>query len=76
MEYDFDNEYIDLTKTKNFKEDTRRFNEITKNTKRCKCGHSVLINAGIDKVLCSWCKNYVFKDKKTEDLYRLKERLK
>ena len=76
MVRDFGDEYIDITKFKKFKEDTRRFNEITNNTKKCKCGHSVLINAGVDKVLCTWCNNYVFKDKKTEDLYRVKEKLK
>lgn len=73
---DYDSEYIDFTKSRKFNEDTRRFNEITNHTKKCKCGHSVLMNKGVDKVLCTWCKNYVFKDKKTEDLYRLKERLK
>ena len=58
------------------KELIRYADEMAKFKYKCKCGHSVLINQGIDKVLCTWCHRYVFKDKKTEDLYRLKEKLK
>ena len=43
---------------------------------KCKCGHSVVIPDWVDKQLCHWCKNYVFKNKKDEDLYRIKEKLK
>ena len=39
----------------------------------CKCGHRVIIPYKVDKVLCSWCHNYVFKDKQVEFKYRLKE---
>jgi len=42
----------------------------------CKCGHRVIIPKHVDKRLCSWCKNYVFRDKKVEFEYRMKERLK
>jgi len=40
---------------------------------KCKCGHSVIILNDKDKVLCKWCGNLVFKDKKTEMLYRINE---
>lgn len=38
------------------------------------CGHSLIIGKQ-DKVICDWCGHYVFKDKKAEFKYRLKEQL-
>lgn len=38
------------------------------------CGHSMLLGLQ-DKVICDWCKHYVFKDKQAEFKYRLKEQL-
>lgn len=43
---------------------------------RCKCGHRVIIPYWVDKQLCGWCKSYVFRDKKKEFEYRMKEKLK
>lgn len=40
---------------------------------KCNCGHSIYIPPHMDKVICNWCGNYVFKDKKTEFSFRLKE---
>lgn len=42
---------------------------------RCRCGHRVIIPNKIDKNICSWCGNYVFKNKKDEFEYRIKEKL-
>lgn len=41
----------------------------------CKCGHRSVIPESLDKTVCSWCGNYVFKDKKAEFQYRMKEKL-
>lgn len=43
---------------------------------RCKCGRYEPIPPNFTKVICSWCGNYVFKTKKDEFNYRMKERLK
>ena len=43
---------------------------------RCKCGHRVIIPYWVDKQLCNWCKSYVFRDKKIEFEYRMKEKVK
>lgn len=51
-------------------------NEYDKVKYRCKCGHKVVIPTWVDKGLCSWCHRYVFKNKKDEDLYRIKEKIK
>lgn len=43
---------------------------------KCKCGHKVIIPEWVDKQLCKYCGTYVFKNKKEEFKYRMKERLK
>ena len=43
---------------------------------QCKCGHKVIIPKWVDKQICGWCGTYVFKNKKDEFEYRMKERLK
>lgn len=45
-------------------------------TYTCKCGHRVAIYHPDKKVICSYCGNYVFKSKKDEFEYRVKERMK
>jgi uncharacterized paraquat-inducible protein A len=54
--------------------DTKRLRNITDNTIKCSCGHSMLMNK--DKVLCTWCGKYVYKDKKLEFEDKLKASLK
>ena len=54
--------------------DTKRLEDIKKNTIKCSCGHSMLMNKG--KVLCTWCGKYVYKDKKLEFQDKLKASLK
>ena len=47
---------------------------ITKNiTKKCKCVHSVDVYE--KKKLCTYCGNYVFKNKEDEFKYRLNEKM-
>lgn len=41
----------------------------------CKCGRRAVIRYNQDKVLCTWCHRYVFKDKQAEFKYRLKENI-
>ena len=54
----------------------RMSDEYDKVKYRCKCGHRVVIPNWVDKNICDWCGNYVFKDKKKEFEYRMKEKLK
>ena len=48
----------------------------TDNTFKCKCGHSVVIYPDKKKKLCTWCNNYVYRDKKEEfkDNFKRKEK--
>lgn len=57
------------------KEFSRQADELDKVKYRCKCGHRVIIPYWEEKQLCTHCNYYVFKNKKDEDLYRIKERL-
>lgn len=64
----------------NFKKDTqeyeRRADELDKVKYRCKCGRRVVIPKWLDKQLCDWCGDYVFKSKKDEFRYRIQEKLR
>ena len=42
----------------------------------CKCGHSISIFSKTKKVLCTHCGKWVFREKKDEFNYRLKEKMK
>lgn len=59
--------------TKEFK---NRANEYDKVKYICNCGHRVIIPSWVDKQLCDWCGNYVFKDKKEEFKYRMEQEIK
>lgn len=50
--------------------------EIQKVQHKCKCGHTVTIPEFVDKQLCTYCGVYVFKSKKDEFQYRVKERMR
>jgi hypothetical protein len=43
---------------------------------RCKCGHNQYIPLEKEKMICSWCGCYVFKNKKDEFKYRLNNLIK
>lgn len=58
-----------------YKEDTKKLNFYTKNSTKCKCGHTNFLGSR-DKIICSWCGKYIFKNKKTEFFYRIGEKIK
>jgi hypothetical protein len=48
---------------------------MTENSIKCKCGHTINMNPKLDKEICSWCNNYVFRNPKDEFVYRVKEKM-
>lgn len=53
------------------KEDMKKDIEYYKSCVKCdKCGHSIMLGRN-DKKICEWCGKYIFKDKKTEFMYRM-----
>lgn len=65
-----------MVKKRSYNDDTKLFKLYTDNTVKCKCGHTVVMRPSTEKVICSWCKNYIFREKKDKDLYRIKEMIK
>lgn len=58
------------------KEFKRMTEEYDKVKFTCKCGHRVVIPKWVDKQICGWCGQFVFKDKKKEFEYRMQEKMK
>ena len=55
----------------NYKKDKVRLDFYTKNSVKCEhCGHTNFLGSR-DKIICSWCGYYVFKNKKIEFDFRL-----
>ena len=65
------NKYLDH----NARAEKKRYEIIREHSKYCKCGHTVILY-NVDRVLCSWCGHWVYKDDKTEFMYKMKERMK
>ena len=59
----------------NYKKDTIKLEFYTKNSTKCKCGHTNFLGSR-DKIVCSWCCRYVFKNKQIEFVYRIGEMIK
>ena len=43
--------------------------ERTKNTIKCKCGHSIPMRPCVESVICNWCGCRVFRDKDKQIIY-------
>jgi len=50
--------------------------ELSNHTYTCNRGHRVVILPQKDKVICNWCKHYVFKNKQEEFKYRMNEKIR
>ena len=55
---------------------SRMFESMNECSYKCPCGKTVMMTSKMDKVVCSACGKYVFKNKKDEFLYRAKEKMK
>ena len=51
-------------------------NKIQNYMVKCKCSHTLLFTENKDRLCCSHCGHYVYKDKKTEIKYKMKEYLR
>lgn len=43
--------------------------ERTKNTIKCKCGHSIPMRPCVESVVCRWCRRLVFRDKAKQEAH-------
>lgn len=46
--------------------------ELAKHKVKCKCGHTAII-LDVDKIICSHCGHYIYKNKKLEFRERMKK---
>lgn len=59
-----------------YEEDTKIIEELNKFKVKCKhCGHSVVL-VKMDRAICSWCKNYVYKTPAIEFRYKITNELR
>lgn len=59
------------------KEYERLTNEYNKIKFKCKhCGRKIVIPAWVDKQICSWCGNYVYRNKQMEFTENIKKLIK
>ena len=65
--------YNKVLSNKEFKRQTAEYDKVKY---CCECGHRVVIPYWRDKGLCTWCHNYVYKDKKLEFKERLRSELR
>ena len=42
----------------------------------CNCGHRIILPPKVDKVVCHWCGNYIFRNKKAEFEYRINQEMR
>ena len=59
-----------------YKEMNKRLGVFQNYVIKCKCSHSILFTGRKDRIICSHCGNYVYRDKKVEMKYKIKELLK
>ena len=52
------------------------FNDMSSISVYCKCGHSVQIYSKTDRLLCTWCGKWVYKNPQIEFKYKLQEKMK
>lgn len=67
--------YMTTSEWNRFKQDRKLFNSLAKNRHYCKCGHSVTMSHRVERVMCSHCNLWVYRDeeKQKEYLEKLEE---
>ena len=63
-----------LLTVKEYERMTEEYDKVKYQCKRC--GHKVIIPKWVDKQICDWCGYWVFKNKKDECIFRVKEKMK
>lgn len=66
------NEVIDYKRYKRFIEIAKEHDKLQDYVVKCKCSHTILFTGKKDRLICRYCGNYVYKDKKTEFKYKMK----
>lgn len=57
-----------------WKDDDKKSESISSCRVKCQCSH-VIVMAKADRTICSYCGNWVYRSKKIEFKYKMKEKL-
>lgn len=60
----------------NYKQMKKKYDIFQDYMVKCKCSHTLLFTGMKDRLICSHCGNYVYKDEKAKLRYKIKEMLK
>ncbi len=55
--------------------DKKRLEHFTKQSVKCKCGHTVFLNTH-ERLICTFCGHWVYKNDKIEFKYKMLENIK
>ena len=58
-----------------FEQEKKFFDKICKHRIKCKCSHTVIL-INCDRIICSHCGNWIYKNQETEFRYKLAEKMK
>lgn len=61
---------------KTFKQIIEEHNKFREYMRKCSCSHTMLFTGKKDRLICSHCGRYVYKDDLTKLKYKMKELLK
>lgn len=61
---------------KTFKELKREHDKFQDYSIKCSCGHSIIFISEKDRIICSVCGKYIYRNKKVEMKYKLKKLIK
>ena len=64
-----------LMNTKSYKNQIKIDNEMAQLKVKCECSHTMVM-LNVDRMICTHCKKWVYKDDKTRFKYQLKNMLK
>lgn len=65
-----------LKRYKSYKEIEKEHDTFNNYMIKCKCSHTILFTGIKDRLICSHCGKYVYRNKKAEMKYKVKELLK
>lgn len=58
------------------KQDDRRFEEYSKGRVVCSCGHTMFLPNKVDRLICTWCGCWVYKNEQIKFRYQLEQTMK
>lgn len=55
------------------KEMTKYFDAMVERIVKCDCGHAIVFQEQTDRIICSWCNHWVYRNPKIKFKYKMME---